>query len=134
MDYSYTQNLLQSLIISTMILVATSFSLWYSSKLALFKNPSFKYSFFSSLVAFLTMGFFRIGIYYLSPDFKGGKVLISTLLVGFIILFFSIKLFFRESNIKTLITTFLTFLVSIIIVIPLLVSAGFLMTYFSKQN
>ncbi len=128
------ENIIQNLIIAITILIATSFSLWYSSKLALFKKPSFKYSFFSSLIAFLTMGFFRISTYYLIPDFKGGTILILTLLVGFISIFFSIRLFFGESIIKTLITAFLTFLVSIIIIIPILVSAGFLMTYFSKQN
>ncbi|ACO03171.1 MAG TPA: hypothetical protein DEP48_09745 [Persephonella sp.] len=121
-------------VLSAIVLVAGSFSFWYSSKLSLFKRPSFKYSFLVTLFAYVGIGATRALLKFAAPDFKGIAAFGLSVLVGLIIQVFIAKLTFNESWIRTIITVFFAALVTVIIVIPLVVSAGFLTAYMNPPQ
>ncbi|WP_457622343.1 hypothetical protein [Persephonella sp.] len=121
-------------VLSAIVLIAGSFSFWYSSKLSLFKRPSFKYSFLVTLLAYVGIGATRALLKFAFPDFKGISAFGISVMVGLIIQVFIAKLTFNEGWIRTVITVFFAALVTIIIVIPLVVSAGFLTAYLNPPQ
>ncbi|WP_456401227.1 hypothetical protein [Persephonella sp.] len=116
-------------VLAAIVLAAGSFSFWYSSRLSQFKKPSFKYAFLVTLFSYVGIGATRAILKFFSPDFKGIGAFGIAVLTGLIIQVFIAKLVFQESWLKTVITVFFAALVTIIIVIPLIVSAGFLTAY-----
>ncbi len=129
MESLLIQDIIRTIIMATTVLIAVSFSLWYSSKLSLFKIISFKYCFYASLVALVSMGAFRTVLKSIYPNMKGLTPILFSILFGLIVETVVVKLLFKESFVKSLITVFFSFIVSIIIIIPIIVSAGFLMAY-----
>jgi len=129
MESLLIQDIIRTIIMAITVLIAVSFSLWYSSKLSLFKVISFKYCFYASLVALVSIGTFRTVLKFAYPDFKGLTPLLISVFFGLIVETVVVKLLFKESFVKSVITVFFSFIVSIIIIIPIIVSAGFLMAY-----
>ena len=126
--------MIEVFVLSAIVLIAGSFSFWYSSKLSLFKRPSFKYSFVVALFAYVGIGATRALLNFINPDFKGLSALGLAVFVGLIIQSVMAKLVFQESWVKTIITVIFSALVTVIIVIPLIVSAGFLTAYINPPQ
>ncbi len=128
------EGIIQTIVMAGTILVAGSFSLWYSLYLSLKRRVSFKYPFYITLVSYIVIGLTR-GIFKVAtPDFKGLAVIFISILVGLIVEAYLIRQVYNLSTTLALITTFIAFLVSIIIVVPLIVSAGFVLSYITAPN
>ncbi len=134
MENLINQEWVKVLIMAVFVLIASSFSLWYGSKLSQFKIISFKYCFYASLIALVSIGGAKALLKYVYPDLKGGTAVIILILIGLVVETFAVNILFRESLIKSAITVFFSFIVSIIIIIPIIVSAGFLMSYSISPN
>jgi predicted branched-subunit amino acid permease len=123
------EGVIQTIIMAGTILVAGSFSLWYSLYLSLKRKVSFKYPFYITLISYivigLTRGLFKIAL----PDFKGLTVILISVLVGLLFETYLVRQVYNLSTTLAFITTFIAFIVSIIIVVPLIVSAGFVLSY-----
>ncbi|RUM60841.1 MAG: hypothetical protein DSY66_03620 [Persephonella sp.] len=132
MENIINQEWVKVLIMAVFVLIASSFSLWYGSKLSQFKIISFKYCFYASLIALVSIGGAKSLLKYVYPDLKGGTAVIILILIGLIVETFTVNILFRESLIKSVITVFFSFIVIVIIVISILMSAGFLMAYFKQ--
>lgn len=129
MESLLIQDIIKTVVLAITVLIAVSFSLWYSTKLSLFKIISFKYCFYSALVGLVSLGIFRTVLKFINPDLKGLTPLIISVFFALIMETITVKYLFKENTLKSVITVFLSFIVSIIIIIPILVSAGFLMAY-----
>ncbi len=129
MESLLIQDIIRTVIMAITVLIAVSFSLWYATKLSLFKIISFKYCFYSALVGLVSLGIFRTVLKFITPELKGLTPLLISIFFALIIETIVVKYLFKESILKSVITVFFSFIVSIIIIIPIIVSAGFLMAY-----
>jgi hypothetical protein len=123
------EDLIKALVMAGTILVAGSFSLWYSLYLSLKRRVSFKYPFYITLVSYVFIGLARLVLKYVSPDFKGLPVIFLVVGLGLALETYLVKQIYNISLLLALITTIIAFIVSIIIVVPLIVSAGFVLSY-----
>ncbi|MCX7738740.1 MAG: competence protein comp [Hydrogenothermaceae bacterium] len=112
-------------LVAFVFLLVATFSYWYSSKLTLYKESSFLKSFFLVLVSYTLSGLFKIttqkflGIYSI-PMMLFVLVILQVFLAGYI---------FRESYKKSVLTSLLAFVVTIIIGLPILVLSGIAISY-----
>jgi hypothetical protein len=123
------EEVIQTGVMAGMILIAGSFSLWYSLYLSLKRRAAFKYAFYITLITYVIIGLTRIVFKLINPDFKGLSVIFISVAVGLVIETFLIRQVYNISTILSFITAILSFIVSIIIVVPLVVSAGFVLSY-----
>lgn len=111
--------MISSFVVAISLLLIATFSFWYSSKLTLFKKPSFFYSFIVVLISFVMMGVI--------------KIILSSVYIAIFVYFLSqiiiTNLLFKENLKKSIFTVLLAFVVTIIIGLPILVLAGIALTY-----
>ncbi len=119
--------MVEAFIISVVILITGSFSFWYASKLALFKWTSFKYSFLVTLIAYVSIGFSK-ALLQISGIYKPQLVWMPVL-IGLLVQTLIAKAVFKQNWFKTTIAVITSFIVTIIITIPMFVVAGGLSTY-----
>jgi len=116
--------LISSFFVAISLLLIATFSFWYSSKLTLFKKPSFFYSFIVVLISFVMMGIIKI----ILSSFTSYAVYIA-IFVYFLSQIIITNLLFKENLKKSIFTVLLAFVVTIIIGLPILVLAGIALTY-----
>ncbi|MCX7759875.1 MAG: competence protein comp [Hydrogenothermaceae bacterium] len=113
----------------TFLLVAT-FSYWYSSKLTVYRESSFVKSFFVVVVSYTIAGVLKL--------LTQNLISYYSIAVMFIVLFtvqtFLANYIFKESYKKGLLTALLSFVVTIIIGLPLLVLSGIAISYLKLPN
>lgn len=121
----------EAFIVAAIILITGAFSFWYASKLALFKWTSFKHAFLVTLIAYVSIGFAKT-LMQISGIYKPSLVWIP-ILIGLTIQTVLAKAVFKERWLKVVIAVVVGTIVTAIIVIPMFVVAGGLITYMSGQ-
>lgn len=116
--------MISSFVVAISLLLIATFSFWYSSKLTLFKKPSFFYSFIVVLISFVMMGIIKIIISSFTP-----YAVYIAIFVYFLSQIIITNLLFKENIKKSIFTVLLAFVVTIIIGLPILVLAGIALTY-----
>ncbi len=124
--------MIEAFIVSVIILITGSFSFWYASKLALFSWTSFKHAFMITLIAYVSIGLVKT-VLHVSGIYKPQFVWIP-ILAGLFIQTLLAKGVFKQSWIKTVIAVILANIVTAIIVIPMFVVAGGVITYISGKS
>jgi len=128
------EGFIQTIVIAGMILIAGSFSLWYSLYLSLKRKVSFKYPLYITLASYVVIGSVRALFKFFAPDFKGLSVILIAVAVGLLFETYLIRQVYSLSLVLSVITAVLSFIVSIIIVVPLVVSAGFVLSYITAPT
>jgi hypothetical protein len=123
--------MIEVFIVSIIILIAGSFSFWYASKLALFKWTSFKYAFFVTLIAYVSIGAVK-AVMQITGIYKPQLVWIP-ILTGIAVQTALAKVVFQQSWVKTIIAVITGAVVTAIIVIPMFVVAGGVITYIGGE-
>ncbi len=118
-------------IVAAIILITGAFSFWYASKLALFRWTSFKHAFLVTLIAYVSIGFAK-ALMQISGIYKPSLVWVP-ILIGLTTQTVLAKAVFKESWIKVIIAVAVGTAVTVIIVIPMFVVAGGVITYVSGQ-
>ncbi|MEJ5172082.1 MAG: competence protein comp [Hydrogenothermaceae bacterium] len=117
------------LVAFTFLLVAT-FSYWYSSKLTVYKESSFIKSFFVVLLSYTIAGVLKM----LTQNLINYYSVVVMFVVLFTVQTFLANYIFKESYKKGLLTALLSFVVTIIIGLPLLVLSGIAISYLKLPN
>ena len=121
----------EAFIVAAIILITGAFSFWYASKLALFRWTSFKHAFLVTLVAYVFIGFAKT-LMQLGGIYKPSLVWIP-ILIGLSTQAVLAKVVFKERWLKVIIAVAVGTAVTAIIVIPMFVVAGGVITYVSGQ-
>jgi len=122
--------MLYNFIVGFSFLLIATFSYWYSSKLAVYKNTSFFLSFLVVLISYTIAGSFKL----LSEKYLShySLILMFTLLI-FMQIYLG-KILFKENFKKSAIASILSIVVTIIIGLPILVLAGIALTYLNIKQ
>lgn len=117
-------------VVAFMFILVSTFSYWYSSKLTVYRESSFFKSFFLTVVSYSLAGSFKL----LSQNLIGHYSILLMFLTLFLIQMFMGFIIFKENYRKSLFTSILAFVVTVIIGLPLLVLSGIGISYLKLQK
>ncbi|WP_029523169.1 hypothetical protein [Persephonella sp. KM09-Lau-8] len=124
--------MLETLLMSIVILGIGSFSLWYAGRLALIRSITLKKAFIITLIGYVGIGAARAILIY-AGYYKPGMLWLP-ILMGLLIEGILVHLFFRENLLKTIIAVVAGFIITVVLILPVFVIAGGLWTYFNMPK
>lgn len=117
--------MIYNFLVAFIFLLVATFSYWYASKLTVYRLTSFLKSFFVILISYTLAGLFKV----LTQKFLGNYSIALMFVILFTIQTVLGNFIFGESFKKTILTSVLAFVVTIIIGLPLLVLSGIAISY-----
>lgn len=117
--------MIYNFLVAFIFLLVATFSYWYASKLTVYRLTSFLKSFFVILISYTLAGLFKV----LTQKFLGNYSIALMFVILFTIQTILGNFIFGESFKKTILTSVLAFVVTIIIGLPLLVLSGIAISY-----
>jgi hypothetical protein len=122
--------MIYNFVVAFSFLLIATFSYWYSSKLANYKNSSFVMSFFVVLIPYTLAG----GLKMLTQNYISHYSLVVMFITLIILQTYFGYLVFKEPIKKTVIASILSLIVSVIIGLPILVLSGIAITYLNLKT
>ncbi|SNZ06312.1 hypothetical protein SAMN06265182_0634 [Persephonella hydrogeniphila] len=119
--------MIETLLMSVVILLIGSFSLWYAGRLALIRSMTLKKAFLITLIGYVGIGAARTILVYLGYYRPG--MLWLPILIGLLIETVLVYQIFRENIWKTIIAVIAGFIITVVLLLPVFVMAGGLWAY-----